>query len=290
MRYILCAMPGPQAEATLAELMAAGLPPAAILIPAPPGAAEWLVLPPPRPMSRTELTLSGIPRGHPSLRDQAAAADIPLIAVRRTAVAQVAALIAALYTTLAVVSCWPWRFPADWLDVPRDGFVNIHPGPLPTLRGPAPLFWAVRLGWAVTRVTLHRMDVGLDSGPILAEAALPLPVSAHGPQLDAAAGRIGAQLLLTVAHDLPAAVAQARRQPPDIPAWPAPTDADFVVPADWSCVRAERFINAAAAYGRPFIYRSADTAITFQRSLGRPRGTDVPDNRLNFRDGVLLVE
>ena len=60
------------------------------------------------------------------------------------------------------------------LETPRLGAVNLHFGPLPRYRGVAPIAWAIINDEAETGVTLHVMDPGIDSGPILAAAAVPI--------------------------------------------------------------------------------------------------------------------
>jgi methionyl-tRNA formyltransferase len=69
---------------------------------------------------------------------------------------------------------FPWKIPANALAVPRLGAVNGHPGLLPRFRGPTPVAWAIRRGEAEIGFTFHRMDVELDSGPVLAQGAVAL--------------------------------------------------------------------------------------------------------------------
>lgn len=48
--------------------------------------------------------------------------------------------------------------------------LNCHPGPLPAYRGVRPVNWALRNGERSHGITIHAIDSGIDSGPILAEA------------------------------------------------------------------------------------------------------------------------
>ncbi|MEV0373323.1 formyltransferase family protein [Streptomyces sp. NPDC050636] len=48
--------------------------------------------------------------------------------------------------------------------------INLHPGPLPRYRGVRPVNWALRNGERMHGVTLHEIDEGIDSGPVLAQA------------------------------------------------------------------------------------------------------------------------
>jgi methionyl-tRNA formyltransferase len=72
--------------------------------------------------------------------------------------------------------CWgfAWKLPQEALDVPRLGSVNQHPALLPRHRGPIPLAWALREGDTEFGITWHRMDAELDTGPILAQATVPI--------------------------------------------------------------------------------------------------------------------
>ena len=56
---------------------------------------------------------------------------------------------------------------AEALRIPKHGFINFHPGVLPQHRGPNPVFWAIRNREASGGVTVHQMDEGWDTGPIL---------------------------------------------------------------------------------------------------------------------------
>jgi methionyl-tRNA formyltransferase len=72
--------------------------------------------------------------------------------------------------------CWgfPWRIPQSALDVAPLGSVNLHPAMLPRLRGPIPLAWTIRSGDDHYAVTWHRMEEAFDTGPILAQATVPM--------------------------------------------------------------------------------------------------------------------
>jgi methionyl-tRNA formyltransferase len=67
---------------------------------------------------------------------------------------------------------FPWKVPADALDVPRYGWMNGHPSLLPYYRGPSPVSWAIRNGEREIGFTFHRMDAELDTGAILAQGTV----------------------------------------------------------------------------------------------------------------------
>jgi phosphoribosylglycinamide formyltransferase-1 len=52
--------------------------------------------------------------------------------------------------------------------------VNVHPSLLPAFPGAHAIRDALAAGVAETGVTVHRVDEGLDTGPVLAQEAVPL--------------------------------------------------------------------------------------------------------------------
>lgn len=73
----------------------------------------------------------------------------------------------ALQPVVAVVVAFGQIFPAELLDLPPLGCVNVHASLLPRHRGAAPIQAAIAAGDEVSGVTTMRMDEGLDTGPIL---------------------------------------------------------------------------------------------------------------------------
>jgi|LauGreDrversion4_2_1035121.scaffolds.fasta_scaffold745375_1 hypothetical protein len=55
----------------------------------------------------------------------------------------------------------------------RLGIINIHPGPLPAYRGLYTPFWQILNSEQTLGCTVHRVDEGIDTGPILGYGRLP---------------------------------------------------------------------------------------------------------------------
>lgn len=87
---------------------------------------------------------------------------------------RMAPLLAAYEPDLLLCTGFNWRIPPDALAVPKLGAVNGHPSLLPRWRGPAPVAWAMRMGESELGFTFHRMDEDFDTGPVLAQGAVPL--------------------------------------------------------------------------------------------------------------------
>lgn len=80
---------------------------------------------------------------------------------------------------IGLVWSYPMILPPSILEVPRLGCVNLHPAPLPEYRGTNVIQWTLINGESHTGMTLHQMDEGIDTGPILAQSK-----SAIGPEDD----------------------------------------------------------------------------------------------------------
>ena len=61
---------------------------------------------------------------------------------------------------------WPKIIPKKILSFPDNGFINTHPSFLPFQRGKFPSFWS-QIEETKYGVTLHKVDIGIDTGPIL---------------------------------------------------------------------------------------------------------------------------
>ena len=67
-----------------------------------------------------------------------------------------------------------WKIPADVLQVPRLGTINLHDALLPRYRGRNATGWALRNDEPEYGVTCHYMTPDFDAGPILAQRRIPI--------------------------------------------------------------------------------------------------------------------
>lgn len=99
------------------------------------------------------------------------------------------------------------------LDIPRDGAINVHGSLLPRHRGAAPVAGALLAGDTEAGITIMLMDEGMDTGPMLAQRAIPVRPDHTAATLSADLARLGAALL---AETLPRWVAgQLAPEPQD---------------------------------------------------------------------------
>ncbi len=101
---------------------------------------------------------------------------------------------------LIVVAAYGKLLPAELLNIPERGCVNIHGSLLPRYRGAAPIHRAVMDGCTETGVTLMYMAEGLDTGDMIAKAGTPVENKTTA-MLHEELSRMGADLLIA---ELPA--------------------------------------------------------------------------------------
>jgi methionyl-tRNA formyltransferase len=100
-----------------------------------------------------------------------------------------------------VVAAFGQLLPPAVLDLPLYGCVNVHASLLPRWRGAAPTPAAIIAGDEVTGVTIMRMDVGLDTGPILAQREEPIRADDTWETLENRLAKAGAALLIEILPD-----------------------------------------------------------------------------------------
>jgi methionyl-tRNA formyltransferase len=106
--------------------------------------------------------------------------------------------IAARRPDVIVVAAFGMILRADVLALPPYGCLNVHASLLPRHRGASPIAAAILAGDAVTGCTIMRMDEGLDTGPILAQATLDIRADDTTASLGARLATLGADLLVAV--------------------------------------------------------------------------------------------
>jgi len=90
-----------------------------------------------------------------------------------------------------VVTAFGRILPKVILDLPPIGCVNVHASLLPKYRGAAPIQWAIINGEPETGVTMMLMDEGMDTGPILLQATLPIGLEETAEELSIRLAELG---------------------------------------------------------------------------------------------------
>lgn len=101
-----------------------------------------------------------------------------------------------LQPELLVVAAFGQILPEKVLKIPPYGCLNIHASLLPYYRGAAPIQRAIMAGEKKTGVTIMLMDEGLDTGDILAQEEVAIPIDLTYGQLHEQLALDGAELLI----------------------------------------------------------------------------------------------
>lgn len=101
---------------------------------------------------------------------------------------------------VAVVVDYGNFLPKQLLDIPKRGFLNVHPSLLPRLRGASPMRSAILNDEKVTGVTIMLVSEGMDEGPVVAQKKIdvePWPIGNAGLEkiLVPEGGKLLAQIL-----------------------------------------------------------------------------------------------
>lgn len=132
----------------------------------------------------------------PPVKQAAERLGLPVLQPETLRDPQVVAALAALAPDVGVVAAYGEILRRTVLAIPPLGYLNIHPSLLPLHRGPTPVAGAILAGDRETGVTIMRLDSGMDSGPILAQAVVPLPADARAAALTDQLFALGSRLLV----------------------------------------------------------------------------------------------
>jgi methionyl-tRNA formyltransferase len=121
--------------------------------------------------------------------------DVPVFQPRTMRDGEAVRILTQLQPELIVVTAFGKILPAEVLDFPKYGCINIHASLLPRYRGAAPIQWAVLNGETVTGVTSMQMDVGLDTGDMLLRRETPIGENMTAGELHDVLSELGADVL-----------------------------------------------------------------------------------------------
>jgi methionyl-tRNA formyltransferase len=126
---------------------------------------------------------------------------IPVIQPEKLKQPEALAQLRAWAPDLIVVAAFGQILRKDVLELPRFGCINVHASLLPRWRGAAPINAAILHGDEETGITIMKMDVGLDTGPMLRQRSIPLTRADTAGSVFEALAHLGAELLIETLPD-----------------------------------------------------------------------------------------
>jgi len=103
----------------------------------------------------------------PPVKKIALQAGIPVLQPENIRNEEFLARLAEFNPDLIVLTAYGRILPAELINLPPHGTINVHASLLPKYRGAAPIQWAIINGETETGVTIMQMDEGLDTGDVL---------------------------------------------------------------------------------------------------------------------------
>ncbi|MBN1857938.1 methionyl-tRNA formyltransferase [Candidatus Bipolaricaulota bacterium] len=186
-------------------------------------------------------------------------------------------------------------FRRAFLEAFPERLINAHLAPLPHYRGRAPINWAIINGEDHTAVTVHFIDAGIDTGPILVQRRVPIHENDRAIDVLLRALPVFPAAVLDAVEQLAQGTSNPVRQDPaDGSYFPRRTPEDGLV--DWASERALDIHRKIRALADPYPCAYAywgHRKVVFLASRGpenRPRIT--PVGGLVFakgRDGEIHV-
>lgn len=110
----------------------------------------------------------------PPVKQAAVARGIPVFQPASLKSAETIAQLTSLNPEAVVVVAYGKLLPPAVLAIPPRGCVNVHPSLLPRHRGPSPISSAILAGDIFTGVSIMLLDPGMDTGPLLTQAQIPV--------------------------------------------------------------------------------------------------------------------
>lgn len=234
----------------------------------------------------------------PPVKDLALDLGLPLIQPRRLSEPNAMLQLQSWVPDLIIVAAFGQILRPAVLDLPRLGCINVHASLLPRWRGAAPIQAAILNGDARTGISIMLMDPGVDTGPILSQASIPITGDETAGSLSARLSELGADLLMKT---LPAYLARTiHPQPQDdslatYASMIKKVDGqlDFTQPASLL----ERRIRAFNPWPGAYTYWKGQV-LKLHRAHVAPSSNDQPGKMIVYRglpgfstsDGILVID
>lgn len=187
-----------------------------------------------------------------------------------------------------VVAAYGLILPQAVLDTAPLGALNVHASLLPRWRGAAPIQRALLAGDRETGVTIMRMEAGLDTGPMVAQARVAIDEDDDAQTLHDKLAALGARMIVDALADAAAGRAHSVPQPESGVTY-APKIDKLESGIDWRAPAAdlERLVRALRpAPGAAARWRGETLKIWRSRT---ETASDVPGSVLESGPGGLLV-
>ncbi len=233
----------------------------------------------------------------PPVKSLALALNIPVIQPQKLREPEATQQLQAWKPDLIVVAAFGQILRKDVLELPKYGCINVHASLLPRWRGAAPINAAVLAGDAETGVTIMKMDVGLDTGPMLAKKSIRIKPEETAGTLFEALSTLGADLLIETLPEYIAGRITPQPQPEEGATYaPMLKKEDGLLDFTQSAVDLERRVRAMNPWPGAWFEWHGVTLKVQRAHVGQGKaeaGTRLIEQNqpaVGVRDGVLILD
>jgi len=187
-----------------------------------------------------------------------------------------------------VVAAYGLLLPQAVLDCAPFGALNVHASLLPRWRGAAPIQRAILAGDQESGITIMKMDAGLDSGPMVAQSAIPITEDDDAGTLHDRLASLGAEMIVSALAAVETGRASYTPQPAAGVTYARKIDKTESV-LDWSRPASELARAVRAFRPAPGATSSLEGATVKIWEARAEQGTGMPGETLAVSPQAILV-
>ena len=151
---------------------------------------------------------------------------------------------------LNIAAGWPLKFPSKLIHAAKKGTINLHAGKLPEYRGGSPLNWQIIEGKEKIYISIIKMTIGLDAGPIYIEKSLNLKSSENIKDLHNKVNKVYPYMTEKVIKDIKKNKKPKKQLSKNVRYMKQRSDIDGQI--DWVNMNSKDVFNLVRAVSKPY--------------------------------------
>jgi len=189
-----------------------------------------------------------------------------------------------------VVVAYGKILPAELLEIPPLGCINVHASILPRHRGASPIAHAILAGDLTTGITTIRMDRGVDTGPVYMKREVAVPDGATTESLGSLLAPLGGDLLIATLRGLEASVLEAVPQKTEgVTMAPKLSSKDGLLDFTMPAEVLERRVRAFHPWPGTYFKNNGATIKVLRAEVGGKVQSGMEPGEIQTADGFLIA-
>ena len=185
-----------------------------------------------------------------------------------------------LKVDLAIVFSFNHKLPVEFINLMKDGILNLHPSLLPEYRGGNPYSRVIMNGEKETGVTVHFMSENFDEGDIVAQIKCPIEKNETMGTIFNKTNYLGISLMLSAVNEYEKNGKLPRLPQPKGDFKPAKnlSNEEFYVDFNKTAIEIERLIRAVNPFFNCYTYFKGQVVKLYKATV---ENCDIPENTVN---------